>query len=403
VLAPDWTSRAATLYAWVYLHQGGRLEWVTSLYVFQRRDYSPTLGRWLENDPIDFQGGDPNLYRFVANTPTNATDPTGELIWFVVIGVAVWSAGMGSLAVANSHYNRASDLLRLPIAQWNAQRQAEVNSHLSWGQLWQSTGTTLGYLGIAVASGGSVGWMVGTPVAGGVLGGVAGDLVGQHALIWSGAQQRYSAGQSLLAGAIGGVLGKLVQVGGALIRNWRGRSPAPQQAAPVSPQPVSPQQAGAAAARGAAPPATPLLRSPAGSQPPRLGTRIGGGGEGVVYSNLDEPGWVVKVFNQNTNPLAPRNQLQNLATGRQVSPQNVVQARPLIDPTNPRTQNWIVTQEVIPVSGELPASVVAEGRQLATTFANGGVRDVVTPSGPPNNMVYGHTASDSTPRWYLIE
>ena len=29
--------------------------------------YSPTLGRWLQNDPIGFQAGDQNLYRFVGN------------------------------------------------------------------------------------------------------------------------------------------------------------------------------------------------------------------------------------------------------------------------------------------------------------------------------------------------
>lgn len=39
--------------------------------------FSPNLGRWLEEDPIGFEGGDSNLYRYVANTPTNATDPSG--------------------------------------------------------------------------------------------------------------------------------------------------------------------------------------------------------------------------------------------------------------------------------------------------------------------------------------
>jgi uncharacterized protein RhaS with RHS repeats len=39
--------------------------------------YSPTLGRFISNDPIGFQGGDMNLYRFVENNPANATDPSG--------------------------------------------------------------------------------------------------------------------------------------------------------------------------------------------------------------------------------------------------------------------------------------------------------------------------------------
>ncbi|HEX6985921.1 MAG TPA: RHS repeat-associated core domain-containing protein, partial [Planctomycetaceae bacterium] len=32
---------------------------------------------WLSPDPIGFEGGDPNLGRFVGNSPTNATDPSG--------------------------------------------------------------------------------------------------------------------------------------------------------------------------------------------------------------------------------------------------------------------------------------------------------------------------------------
>ncbi len=38
---------------------------------------SPTLGRWLEEDPIGFAGGDPNLYRAVGNNPQNRLDPSG--------------------------------------------------------------------------------------------------------------------------------------------------------------------------------------------------------------------------------------------------------------------------------------------------------------------------------------
>lgn len=39
--------------------------------------YSPNLGRWLEVDPIGFDGGDVNLYRAEGNDPTNAVDPSG--------------------------------------------------------------------------------------------------------------------------------------------------------------------------------------------------------------------------------------------------------------------------------------------------------------------------------------
>jgi hypothetical protein len=39
--------------------------------------YDPTIGRWLTEDPESFAAGDANLYRYVHNNATNATDPTG--------------------------------------------------------------------------------------------------------------------------------------------------------------------------------------------------------------------------------------------------------------------------------------------------------------------------------------
>ncbi len=39
--------------------------------------FSPTLGRWVQNDPIEYEADDPNLYRFVSNNPPNFTDPSG--------------------------------------------------------------------------------------------------------------------------------------------------------------------------------------------------------------------------------------------------------------------------------------------------------------------------------------
>ncbi len=39
--------------------------------------YDPTLGRWISQDPIAFEGGDSNLYRYVGNAPTDFVDPTG--------------------------------------------------------------------------------------------------------------------------------------------------------------------------------------------------------------------------------------------------------------------------------------------------------------------------------------
>lgn len=39
--------------------------------------FHPELGRWIQEDPIGFEAGDQNFYRYVANSPANLTDPTG--------------------------------------------------------------------------------------------------------------------------------------------------------------------------------------------------------------------------------------------------------------------------------------------------------------------------------------
>jgi hypothetical protein len=39
--------------------------------------FDPTIARFTSEDPMGFDAGDPNLYRYTGNDPTNATDPSG--------------------------------------------------------------------------------------------------------------------------------------------------------------------------------------------------------------------------------------------------------------------------------------------------------------------------------------
>jgi RHS repeat-associated protein len=77
ILAPNGTVRSSSSYDWKYLHQTGRLDGDTGLYHLSNRDYSATLGRWTQTDPIGFDAGDTNLYRYVGNGPVNGVDPSG--------------------------------------------------------------------------------------------------------------------------------------------------------------------------------------------------------------------------------------------------------------------------------------------------------------------------------------
>ena len=51
----------------------------TGLYFYRARYYSPHTGRFLQEDPIGFQGGNLNLYAYVGNNPINFVDPSGTL------------------------------------------------------------------------------------------------------------------------------------------------------------------------------------------------------------------------------------------------------------------------------------------------------------------------------------
>jgi hypothetical protein len=39
--------------------------------------FDPSTARWMSEDPASFRAGDADLYRYVGNSPTNATDPSG--------------------------------------------------------------------------------------------------------------------------------------------------------------------------------------------------------------------------------------------------------------------------------------------------------------------------------------
>jgi RHS repeat-associated protein len=75
----------------------------TGLYQNWHRDYDPTLGRYLQADPLGLGGGS-NLYAYVGGDPVNAVDPEGlkQIDWFTTGPFGLISGAGDALHAANN-------------------------------------------------------------------------------------------------------------------------------------------------------------------------------------------------------------------------------------------------------------------------------------------------------------
>jgi RHS repeat-associated protein len=69
-----------------YSYTGREFDAESGLYYYRARYYDPTIGRFIQEDPVGFEGG-LNFYAYVANNPVNYVDPQGKWI-HILIGAA---------------------------------------------------------------------------------------------------------------------------------------------------------------------------------------------------------------------------------------------------------------------------------------------------------------------------
>jgi RHS repeat-associated protein len=84
----------------------GRENDATGLYYYRARFFHPELQRFISEDPIEFEGGDVNLYSYVGNNPVNLVDPTGEVVVALALPLAI--PALGALGNAAAYVGTAA-------------------------------------------------------------------------------------------------------------------------------------------------------------------------------------------------------------------------------------------------------------------------------------------------------
>ncbi|MDO8301793.1 MAG: RHS repeat-associated core domain-containing protein [Sedimentisphaerales bacterium] len=80
ILSPSDQTRTTSNYANRFMFTGREYDTETDNYSYRARYYRPSLGRFLQTDPIRYKDGQ-NFYVYVKNNPIMAVDPFGLLAW----------------------------------------------------------------------------------------------------------------------------------------------------------------------------------------------------------------------------------------------------------------------------------------------------------------------------------
>jgi RHS repeat-associated protein len=176
-------------------YTGKEFDSTFNLQFSQARWYDPQQGRWLSQDPTGFAAGDANLYRYVGNSPTNGTDPTGR---WALVDDAVAIVGGAAFGVAGQ---ALSDLFTGHTSSWEE------------------------YVGAAV--GGAVGAELSlylTPIGGGIVGGAAGNATTQLLRMATGKQESFDTNTLLISACMGGLGGAAGMLGGKVLNAGMGKA-----------------------------------------------------------------------------------------------------------------------------------------------------------------------------------
>lgn len=119
----------------------GRENDQTGLYYMHARYYSPTLMRFISEDPLGFAAGDVNLHAYTSNSPTNLTDSSGLLAPMV--------AGCLFGAITDVSWNLGADYYTGRKSSWTDAFSPATLRYAATGCVW---GAAFGVFGEAVGA-----------------------------------------------------------------------------------------------------------------------------------------------------------------------------------------------------------------------------------------------------------
>lgn len=94
--------------------------------------FDPTVGRWIQVDPIGFEAEDMNLYRYVGNNPTNHRDPTG----LIETDDNPNNPGIRALGNADKMLNAiVTKVVRAALRKYSDKKQMEVGIEMVFTHL----------------------------------------------------------------------------------------------------------------------------------------------------------------------------------------------------------------------------------------------------------------------------
>ena len=68
-----------------HLYAGYNYDTDVEMYHVRNRGYHPMLGCWVQRDPIGYDGGDVNLFRYGANSPLINIDFDGQALFTILV------------------------------------------------------------------------------------------------------------------------------------------------------------------------------------------------------------------------------------------------------------------------------------------------------------------------------